>query len=74
MTMAQIIQTSVDAKGDVRVEFSGFTGRDCQSEEERLRRELVSLGLNARVVVSPKKPNGYSADNQAGYSKGKTVV
>lgn len=55
--MTKIIQTRVDAKGDVHLDFSGFAGHDCQTEEERFRRELVSLGLNVNVKLSPKSPN-----------------
>lgn len=52
--MKKIIQTRVDANGDVRLEFSGFAGRDCQTEEDRLRRELATLGLAVGVRVSLK--------------------
>ena len=47
--MTKIIQTRVDANGDVHLDFSGFIGHDCQTEEDRLRRELASLGLKADV-------------------------
>ena len=53
--MTKIIQTRVDANGDVHLDFSGFVGHDCQTEEDRLRRELASLGLNVGVKLSPKK-------------------
>jgi hypothetical protein len=62
--MAKIIQTRVDADGDVHLEFSGFVGRDCQTEEDHLRRELASLGLNVGVKLSPKKSDSHSADTQ----------
>ena len=52
--MKRIIQTRVDANGDVRLDFSGFVGRDCQTEEERLRRELAELGLKVGVRISQK--------------------
>ena len=59
--MTKIIQTRVDANGDVHLDFSGFVGHDCQTEEDRLRRELASLGLNVGVKLSPK-PCGSEAD------------
>jgi hypothetical protein len=59
--MTKIIQTRVDANGDVHLDFSGFAGHDCQTEEDRLRRELASLGLNVGVKLSPKKSDGQSA-------------
>jgi len=43
------------------LEFSGFVGRDCLTEEDRLRRELASLGLNVGAKLSPKKLDGQSA-------------
>ena len=59
--MTKIIQTRVDANGDVHLDFSGFVGHDCQTEEDRLRRELASLGLNVGVKLSPKRSDGQSA-------------
>jgi hypothetical protein len=53
--MKKIIQTRIDANGDVHLDFSGFIGRDCQVEEERLRRELAALGLDARGKTSTMK-------------------
>ena len=52
--MTKIIQTRVDANGDVHLDFSGFVGRDCEAEENRLRRQLAALGLNFNVKLSPK--------------------
>jgi hypothetical protein len=59
--MKRTIQTRVDAIGDVHLDFSGFVGRDCQIEEDRLRRELAELGLNVGVRISPKS-SGDQAD------------
>lgn len=56
--MTKIIQTRVDANGDVHLEFSGFAGRDCQTEEDRLRRELALMGLKVGVRLSPKQSGG----------------
>lgn len=55
--MTKIIQTRVDANGDVHLDFSGFIARDCEIEEDRLRCELASLGLNVGVKLSPKSLN-----------------
>jgi hypothetical protein len=54
--MSKIIQTRIDPTGDVHLDFSGFAGQDCQTEEGRLRRELAVLGLNVDVKLSPKSP------------------
>jgi hypothetical protein len=62
--MTKIIQTKVDTNGDVHLEFSGFVGHDCQTEEERLRRELASLGLNVNVKLSPKSLNTQAEASQ----------
>jgi hypothetical protein len=59
--MKRTIQTRVDANGDVHLDFSGFVGRDCQTEEDRLRRELAELGLNVDVRIS-SKASGTGAD------------
>lgn len=59
--MTKIIQTRVDANGDVHLEFSGFAGRDCQTEEDRLRRELALMGLKVGVRLSPKQGGAQSA-------------
>lgn len=56
--MKKIIQTRVDANGDVHLEFSGFAGHDCQTEEDRLRRELALMGLRVGVRLSPKQSGG----------------
>lgn len=72
--MTKIIQTRVDANGDVHLEFSGFVGHDCQTEEDRLRRELASLGLNVGVQLSPKSSDGLSAARQQTSSMRKCVL
>ena len=59
--MTKIIQTRVDANGDVHLDFSGFVGHDCKTEEDRLRRELAALGLNVGIKLSPKKGEGFTA-------------
>lgn len=71
--MTKIIQTRVDANGDVHLDFSGFVGRDCETEEDRLRNELASLGLNVGVKLSPKRLDGQSATIQQSGSMRKNV-
>ncbi len=71
--MTKIIQTRVDANGDVHLDFSGFVGRDCETEEDRLRDELASLGLNVGVKLSPKQFAGQSAAIQQSGSMRKNV-
>jgi hypothetical protein len=60
--MKRTIQTRVDAIGDIHLDFSGFVGRDCRAEEDRLRRELAALGLNVDMKSRPRcpahRPNG----------------
>jgi hypothetical protein len=63
--MTKVIQTRVDADGDVHLDFSGFVGRDCQLEEDRFRRELAALGLAGGVKVAPKLANGASGCSQS---------
>lgn len=59
--MKKTIQTRIDANGDVHLDFAGFVGRECQVEEDRLRRELATLGLNVGVTLSPKQGGEQSA-------------
>ena len=56
--MSKSIQTRVTEGGNVHLEFSGFTGHDCQTEEERLRRELTELGLIVEPKVALKSSTG----------------
>jgi len=62
--MKKTIQTRVDSNGDVSLDFSGFVNQDCQTEEQRFRRELASLGLDVGVRLTPKKPVCQSVDFQ----------
>lgn len=48
--MSKSINTIIQPNGDVVADFSGFAGDDCVVEEERLRRELASLGLTLRIA------------------------
>lgn len=68
--MKKTIQTRIDANGDVHLDFAGFVGRECQAEEDRLRRELATLGLNVGVTLSPEQGGGQIA---AAQSSSKTV-
>ena len=47
--MSKSIVTAIDENGNVTTDFSGFGGDACIEEEERLRRELASLGLTLHV-------------------------
>ena len=71
--MKRTIQTRVDANGDVHLDFSGFTGRDCQTEEDRLRRELAELGLNVDVRISSKSSETGADVGQRASSSGLNV-
>ena len=71
--MKKTIQTRIDANGDVHLDFSGFVGGECRNEEDRLRRELASLGLNVGVRLSPKKPEGQATAMQQSGSVRKNV-
>lgn len=62
--MKRTIQTRIDANGDVHLDFAGFVGRECQVEEDRLRRELATLGLNVGVKLSPKQGGAQDATAQ----------
>lgn len=71
--MKKTIQTRIDANGDVHLDFTGFVGRECQVEEDRLRRELATLGLNVGVTLSPKLSGGQSGAIQPSSSMQKNV-
>ncbi len=71
--MKKTIQTRIDANGDVHLDFAGFVGRECQVEEDRLRRELATLGLNVGVTLSPKMSGRQSAAIQPSSSMQKNV-
>ncbi len=62
--MKKTIQTRIDANGDVHLDFAGFVGCECQAEEDRLRRELASLGLKVGVKVSLKPGGNQTEANQ----------
>ena len=49
--MAKIIQSIVDAEGNVEVDFSGFSGTECLLEEDRFLRELAMLGLQIKGTL-----------------------
>ncbi len=62
--MPKTIQTRIDSTGDVHVDFSGFVGGECKTEEDRLRRELATLGLNVAAKLSSKLSNSQNHPNQ----------
>ncbi len=70
--MSKIIQTRIDSTGDVHLDFSGFVGRDCQIDEDRLRRELAELGLHVDVRLSPKSPDNQAAQKTRSFQRIKT--
>jgi len=47
--MAKVIRTTVDAEGNVSIDFSGFLGSECETEEDHLRQMLAMLGLTIRA-------------------------
>lgn len=53
--MANIVAVTVDEKGDLHVDFSGYTGGACQVEEAELRKILAELGLKAEVKGMDRK-------------------
>jgi len=55
--MSKIIQTTIDASGDVHLDFSGFVGRECQVEESRFREQLAALGLAVTPNIAGKVPS-----------------
>jgi len=53
--MAKNIRIDIDEKGNVRADFSGYSGDSCLLDEEKLRKALEELGLQADVQeVVPK--------------------
>ena len=67
--MSKTIQTRIDSTGDVHLDFSGFVGGECQTEEDRLRRELAMLGLNVDVKLSSKSLSGQTHSNPQPHSR-----
>jgi hypothetical protein len=56
--MKNIVAVSVDDKGNVQVDFSGYSGRACELEEGELRRRLSELGLRLEArQFRPKRVN-----------------
>jgi hypothetical protein len=66
--MSKIIQTRIDSTGDVHLAFSGFVGGECQTEEDRFRRELAMLGLNVDVKLCSKSANSQTHSNPQPHS------
>ena len=52
------ISVTIDEKGDLHVDLSGYVGGSCQFEEEELRRMLAELGLKAEVKGKRSKIHG----------------
>ena len=56
--MKNIVSVSVDDKGNVQVDFSGYSGRACELEEGELRGRLLELGLRLEArQFRPKRVN-----------------
>lgn len=52
------ISVTIDERGDLHVDLSGYIGGSCQFEEEELRRMLAELGLKAEVKGKRSKIQG----------------
>jgi len=57
--MPKTILTTIDYQGNVHLDFAGYTGSECAQEEERLRRELITLGLQAEIRGRQRKPEEF---------------
>lgn len=56
--MANVIAITVDEKGDLHLDLSGYIGGQCQFEEAELRGILAEFGLKADVMgLKPKVQN-----------------
>jgi hypothetical protein len=60
--MKKMILIDIDEAGNVRLDFAGFIGEECSKEEQRLRRELVCLGLQARIETALPKRSELASD------------
>jgi len=53
--MAKMIRTTVDPQGNVVVDFSGFLGDECATQNARLHEGLAQLGLAVDQRFSARK-------------------
>ena len=53
--MAKLIRATVDDKGDVALDFSGFVGNDCLREEQKLSQDMAELGISLREAIRQRK-------------------
>jgi len=53
--MAKVIRTTVDAEGNVGTDLSGFAGKECEAEEDRLCRGIARFGLLVQAESKARK-------------------
>ena len=65
--MAKVNQIVIDEKGNMKVEFSCYEGGECVLHEEKLREELVALGIAITVdSVKRKAPAQIEEETRTG--------
>ncbi len=55
--MTRQIKAEITARGEVKIEFSGFPGESCFDEADTLKKTLKELGLWAIPVMVTPKPS-----------------
>ena len=68
--MPKIIKTTVDADGNVQLDFCGFVGNECVGEEQRMRDELAHLGL----YIAPKAKKSKAAADESRALNGRRLI
>jgi len=74
--MTRVNRVTIDEKGNVHLDLSGYVGEECQVEERRFRRILAELGLRVEVKgLYRKTPEEIMAETQgrAGQGQGRRI-
>lgn len=64
----------IDERGNVSVEFKGYDGRECEKEEEELRRELAVFGITVEIAGRRRKTAAEIAAEAEAGSASRTKV
>lgn len=63
------IKIIINADGSSQTDFSGFAGKACLAEAEKLRQALASLGITTSEISFQAKPELSQTHNQAEYQQ-----
>ena len=62
--MRNIVSVTVDEKGDLHVDLSGYVGGSCEFEESELIRILKELGIRADIKSFKSKTQDIQQNTQ----------